>query len=140
LCQALKQADVISTSSFVPPVSAWVSDPRIKAIVTAAPAFGFAFDRVGLKDVHVPVQIWRAKDDRHQRNPYYDENVRAALPPVTEFQLVPGAGHYDFLAPCSPTLAMRVPTICIERNGFDRAKFHAMFNAEIVRFFKVNLP
>jgi predicted dienelactone hydrolase len=47
---------------------------------------------------------------------------------------VPGAGHFDFMAPCPEGLARVAPAICENRPGFDRAVFHVRFNAEIVRF------
>ena len=105
----------------------------------AAPAFGFAFDRAGLAAVKIPVQLWRAAEDRHQPNPYYDEAVRAALPGPVDYRVVPLAGHYSFLPPCDARLAAANPPICKDAPGFDRAAFHATFNAEIVRFFRSRL-
>ena len=45
--------------------AAWqdTKDARIKAIVVAAPALGFAFGEAGLRGVDMPVQLWRADDD-----------------------------------------------------------------------------
>ena len=40
-----------------------------------------------------------------------------------------------FLAPCSDELARVAPDVCAEVGGFDRAAFHAAFDAEVVRFF-----
>lgn len=65
LCEALKHAGVDLHLSADVPAGAWVHDPRIRAVVIAAPAFGFAFGRAGLSSVHIPVQLWRAADDRH---------------------------------------------------------------------------
>ena len=140
LCSALKGAkvDPDSLGADAPP-RAWITDPRIKAAVVAAPAFGFAFERTGLKDVHIPIQLWRAADDRHQPNPDYEEAVRRALPRPPEYHVIAGAGHYDFLPPCSPRLYAAVPNICTDPAGFDRAAFHRAFNAQIVRFFRERL-
>ena len=77
-------------------------DPRVKAVVVAAPAWGFAFGRAGLKDVHIPIELWRAANDRHQPNPWYDEAVRLALPRPPEYHVVAGAGHYDLPAALRP--------------------------------------
>jgi len=140
LCMAMKQAgvDPVHPPIHVPP-NAWVADERIKAVVAAAPAFGFTFDRMGLAGVRVPVQLWRAADDRHQPHPYYDEAVRAALPGPVDYHLVPLAGHYAFLPPCDARLAAAQPAICKDAPGFDRTAFHKAFNAEIVRFFRAHL-
>lgn len=140
LCMAIKQAgfDPVHPPIHVPP-NAWVPDGRIKAVVAAAPAFGYTFDRAGLSSVRVPVQLWRAADDRHQPHPYYEEAVRAALPGPADYHVVPLAGHFAFLPPCDERLAAAQPAICKDAPGFDRAAFHKAFNTEIVRFFRVHL-
>jgi predicted dienelactone hydrolase len=117
----------------------WTHDPRIMAVVSAAPAIGFTFGREGLKHVRAPVQLWRAEDDQVLRAPYYAEAVRDALPKPPEFHLVPGAGHYDFIQACSAELAKAVPLICHSAPGFDRAAFHADFNRDVVGFFRRTL-
>jgi predicted dienelactone hydrolase len=138
LCRALKAAGVSPGSITVPP-HAWVADPRIRAIVVAAPAFGFAFEKTGLANVRARVQLWRAAADHHQPNPWYEEVVRAALPAPPEYHVIPNADHYAFLAPCSAELAAAAPQICTDPPGFDRAVFHQSFNAEVVRFFSKTL-
>jgi predicted dienelactone hydrolase len=120
------------------PLNPWIADPRVKSAVIAAPAVGFAFTHEGLAHVAVPIQLWRADDDHILPAPDYADAVRAALPSPPEFHGVPGADHFDFLAPCSDSLAMRAPQICVD-HGFDRAAFHAQFNAAIVAFFRATL-
>jgi predicted dienelactone hydrolase len=117
------------------PALTFVHDPRIKALVVAAPALGYTFAPDGLKGVTAAVQLWQAEDDHILPGDEYAPAVRAALPTPPEFHLVPSADHYDFLAPCTPQLAQLAPQICQSRPGFDRAAFHATFNAEVVRFF-----
>lgn len=112
-------------------------DARLGAVVIAAPALGFAFDRDGLSAVRIPVQLWRADEDHILPPPYYADAVRAALPTPPEFHTAPGAGHFDFLTPCTDPRAM--PQICQSSPGFDRVSFHTHFNAEVVRFFTVKL-
>ncbi|TFW30895.1 alpha/beta hydrolase family protein [Massilia horti] len=111
-------------------------DARIKAAVIAAPALGFTFDAASLRDVRLPIQLWRAEDDVLLPHPWYAEAVRKSLPMEPEYHVVPGAGHFDFLAPCSEKLARIVPPICASQDGFDRASFHRRFNAEVVAFFE----
>jgi predicted dienelactone hydrolase len=113
----------------------WTHDPRIKAVVSAAPALGFAFDRKGLAAVRQPLQLWRAEDDEVLPHPYYTEAVRLALPEPPEMHVVADAGHYDFLPPCTAKLAARLPAICTSRPGFDRAAFHERFDHDVVAFF-----
>lgn len=143
LCQALRKAkiDPKDVGDHVP-AGAWSSDPRIKAIVVAAPAFAFTFTKDGLKNLRAPIQLWRAADDHHQRNPYYEEFIRQRLPQAPEYHVVSGAGHYDFLPPCSASLAAVNPMACADPAGFHRGTFHEEFNDDIVRFFRrtLNVP
>ena len=140
LCQAVHQAGVDLHTISYPPTSVWIHDPRIKAIVIAAPSFGFTFGRAGLTDIKVPVELWSAADDHHQPHPFYDEPIRTDLPKPPDFHVVEKAGHYDFLPPCGPSLTKARPEICTSEPGFDRAAFHDQFNAAIVHFFQTTLP
>lgn len=117
------------------PAATGAADRRIRAAVVAAPALGFAFGREGLKDVSVPVQLWRAEDDVVLPQPRYAEAVRAALPQAPDYHVVAHAGHFDFLMPCSAALAANVPDICTSEPGFDRAAFHQDFDRAVVKFF-----
>jgi predicted dienelactone hydrolase len=121
------------------PASTWVHDSRIKAAVVAAPALGYTFGREGLKDITVPIQLWRAADDHILPNPDYAEAVRIALPSPPEYHVVENGDHFDFLAPCSDLLRQIAPAICVSRPGFDRTAFHQTFNDEVVRFFEQTL-
>ena len=87
----------------------------------------------------IPIQLWGAADDRHQPPPNYVDKVRADLPQHPEYHVVANAGHYDFLPPCGTRLSLIAPIICTSPSGFDRAKFHELFNSEVVRFFAANL-
>ncbi len=121
------------------PANAWVHDPRIKAAVVAAPALGYTFGKAGLAGVHVPVQLWRADLDHVLPQPFYAQAVADDLPSPPEYHQVPLADHMDFLPPCDARKLSIVPAICESAPGFDRAAFHKMFEAEVVRFFKANL-
>lgn len=117
----------------------WTHDPRLKAVVAAAPAFGFAFTAASLKGIAAPVQLWRAEQDEILPSPYYVEPVRDRLAKRPEYHLVPNAGHFDFLPPCNPAMTASNPDLCVSRPGFDRAAFHTQFNREVVRFFRQTL-
>ncbi|MDB5821045.1 MAG: putative lipoprotein signal peptide [Rhizobacter sp.] len=119
--------------------SAGAADVRIRAAVVAAPALGFTFAPDGLENVKVPVQLWRGEIDAVVPHPRYAEAVRLALPEAPEYHVVPNAGHFDFLVPCSSALASLAPVICTSAAGFDRAAFHASFNAAVVGFFSKTL-
>lgn len=124
-----------------PVVSDWslLHDGRIKSAIVMAPALGPAFDRRGLASVIVPIRLYRAEADEVLPHPYYAEHVRLMLLRAPEYVVVPAAGHYVFLAPCSPTLKQSAPEICVDPPGVDRAAFHARLNAEIEDFFRRTL-
>ncbi len=122
-----------------PPPSAWVHDERIQAAVVAAPALGFTFGKQGLAGVHVPIQLWRAADDQVLPQPFYAQAVADNLSPAPEYHVVPGAGHLDFLVPCSAAFAKVVPEVCTSAAGFDRIKFHQQFNQAVLKFFQTEL-
>jgi predicted dienelactone hydrolase len=116
-----------------------LADPRIKAAVIAAPALGFTFDSASLKDVRLPIQLWRAESDTVLPHPRYAQAVNDALPLRPDYRQIPKAGHFDFLAPCSEAFAKSVPSICVSESGFDRQKFHDQFNSAVSKFFKAAL-
>jgi len=124
-----------------PAVSDWavVRDLRIKSAVLMAPALGPAFDQAGLADVRVPIRLYRPEADEVLRHPYNAERVRMMLPRAPEYVVLPGAGHYVFLAPYSPLLAQQAPQICVDPPGVDRGAVHARLNAEIEDFFRRTL-
>lgn len=134
-CQLLAKSDTPIASSG----STSLSDPRFKAAVIAAPALGFTFSPDGLKNIKVPVQLWRAENDLLVPHPRYAEAVRLALPDAPEYHVVPNAGHFDFLAPCSKALTSIAPAICTSAPRFNRIAFHRIFNAEVVGFFRKTL-
>jgi predicted dienelactone hydrolase len=130
-CQLMARSE----SPVAAPANIAVTDARIKAAVVAAPALGFTFSPDGLKNVRVPVQLWRAEHDTLVPHPRYAEAVRLALPEAPDYRVVANAGHYDFLASCSDALASLAPAICTSPAGFDRTTFHVGFNSEVVKFF-----
>lgn len=141
-CQAHPEyfdCKLVAKSGVRPAPQPIAHDPRIRAVVAAAPALGYTFGREGLASVRQPVQIWRAEDDRILPHPDYAEAVRLALPQPPDYHVVPHAGHFDFLTPCSAELAARVPQICTSAPGFDRTAFHADFNREVTAFFRRTL-
>jgi len=66
----------------------------------------------------------------------HDQGEPKSLPAT---HIVPLAGHFAFLAPCSPDLATAAPEICSDLLGFDRTAFHRDFNAAIVACFHKQL-
>jgi predicted dienelactone hydrolase len=122
------------------PSAAFVHDPRIAAAVIAAPAIGYAFTPEALATVTAPIQLWRGDSDEILPHPRHAQLVYDALPTKPEYHVVANAGHFAFLAPCTPMAEKYAPEICRDPVGFDRAAFHREFNAAVVAFFTAKLP
>jgi predicted dienelactone hydrolase len=116
--------------------AAWTHDNRVKAVVLAAPAVSYLFGPGSLKDVTVPVQLWRASNDDQVPDAWNTAVIRQELPKTPEEHVVTRAGHYAFLPPCSEGLAKQVPQICTDDPSFDRPAFHRAFNRAVVGFFQ----
>jgi predicted dienelactone hydrolase len=136
-CRRLKEQSINVSAPSTDPN--WVHDPRITAAVIAAPAIGYAFSPEGLSGIKVPIQLWRGDSDEILPHPNYAQAVYDRLPAKPEYHVVPNAGHYAFLAPCTQALASLVPEICRDPAGFDRAAFHREFNPAVVVFFTAKL-
>jgi predicted dienelactone hydrolase len=123
---------------------AFAHDPRVKALVIADPAFGPLFGQSGLKEVKTPIQLWQSERSGEditggEVTPEFVLAIDRDLPLKPDLHLVSGAGHFAFLPPCTAELAKRIPRICTDRGGFDRAAFHAQFNAAVSEFFRKHL-
>ena len=117
----------------------WSHDQRVKAAVLVAPAVSYVFGPGSLRDVKIPIQLWRGANDDQVPDEWNTALVRKELPMPPQEHVVPGAGHYAFLPPCSEALAQQTPQICTDIPSFDRSAFHRDFNSEIVAFFKKTL-
>lgn len=139
-CQAhpTHYACALTAKRPIPPevlAAKWVHDPRIKAVVSAAPAIGFVFGKEGLKGLTAPVQLWKAADDEILPGDDYAEAVHRDLPRPHEYRVVAGARHFDFLTPCQTAPVGGTQVLCESAPGFDRRAFHKDFNAQVTRFF-----
>ena len=138
-CRMLKDRK-INVSANITGQWNWVHDRRIVAAVIASPALGYAFSAEALSSVTVPIQLWRGDSDEILPHPNYAQAIYDRLPVKPEYHVVPNAGHFAFLAPCTPALAAVAPQICRDPQGFDRAAFHREFDPAVVAFFKAKLP
>jgi predicted dienelactone hydrolase len=108
-----------------------IHEPRVRAAVLLAPAYGVFFDRRALANVTAAVRIYRAESDRVVQHPYNEDQLRRALPQPPEYVVVPG-GHFVFVSPCRPSTRM---ALCQDPSGVDRTALHRRMNAEIADFF-----
>jgi predicted dienelactone hydrolase len=114
-------------------------DIRVKAAVLADPANTFLFGPDDLKDVDVPLEVWSSELGGAGVTRESVAAISRKLPSKPTPQVVPKAGHWAFLAPCSTGQASSNPKICADGPEFDRAAFHQIFNASLVAFFREQL-
>jgi predicted dienelactone hydrolase len=122
----------------IPPeakAAAWTHDPRIKAVVSAAPALGYAFTKEGLSRLTVPLQLWNGAEDAILPGEAYAVAVHRNLGRPHDYRLVAKAGHFDFLPPCEGAPPAHLAHLCASQPGFDRTAFHRDFNSAVTRFF-----
>lgn len=97
------------------------------------------FDDAGLQSVRVPVQLWASELGGDGVEFEHIEAIRTALPQAPEYHVAKGAGHFAYLAPCTPRLAEAAREICEDPEGFDRAVWHRTMNDAVVSFLKRHL-
>jgi predicted dienelactone hydrolase len=112
-----------------------ISDPRVKAVVIADPGNTIFFGPDDLKEVKVPIQLWSSALGGAGVTVESVANVDRKLPSKADYQIVPNARHWSFLAPCSPEQARAYPTACVDAPGFDRVTFHEHLHAGMIAFF-----
>lgn len=110
-------------------------DPRIRSAVVLAPVGAFIET---LRDVHIPVLLWRAGRDEVLTQPFHAEHIHQLLPSA-RYEVEPAAGHYAFLAHFPERIAERVGPPAHDPPGFDRDAFHVKLNAKVVEFFHQTL-
>lgn len=113
-------------------------DGRIKVAVIADP-LSMVFDAESLKRVAIPIQLWSSAYGGDGVTPESVAAVHRNLPVAPDWRPVENATHFGFVLPCSPALRESKPEICGDRAGFDRAAFHADFNAQVLAFFRQHL-
>jgi len=114
-------------------------DHRIGAAFAIAPVLGPAFDPESLANVSIPVRILVGTADRQAR-PSVTARPVARMIPRAELEMIPGAGHYTFLAPCSLRGRLFMRPLCADEDGIDRRDVHKRVAADARRFFDRSLP
>lgn len=114
-----------------------VIDERIRAVVAMAP-LGVVFDPASLKRVTIPVKIYTAQYDTVLVGKYHGQRLRTEMPRA-EFEEVPGAAHFAFMAQPTQPLPSIAGDPAENPPEFDRAAFHARLQSEVADFFERQL-
>jgi len=115
-------------------------EPRIKAFVLADPLSFFA-DKSTLERLKAPIQLWSSARGGMGVAPKDVAAIAQNLALRSDFHQVPNSTHMSFIFPCTSAFAKtNPPSVCTDPPGFDRTEFHKDFNAEVLKFFRENLP
>jgi len=109
-------------------------DPRIKVAVLADPLAIF-FSPESLAPLKAPIQLWASERGGYGVLPHDLAALDASLPARHDYRVVSNAAHLAFFL-CPPALLQARSEVCEDAPGFDRAAFHAQFNADVLAFFR----
>jgi predicted dienelactone hydrolase len=109
--------------------------PGVKAAYVMAPALVQSLDAGSLKRMNLPVSIILGDADR-VAPPATNGEVAAAAIQGAKLRILPGVGHYDFLAECTPAGDTALD-ICPTRNP--RAPTHKAATDDATTFFDAAL-
>ena len=113
-------------------------DPRVKAAFVMAP-LSLVFDKAGMASVDRPVFLYYGQNDPVLLPKENVLHIAPLLKTVDGIRMIPGAGHYVFLSPCSTALAKDAPMLCQDPPGVDRVAVHAEIDAAALAFFRKTL-
>lgn len=113
-------------------------DPRIKAAFVMAP-LSLIFDKSGVASINRPVFLYYGQDDQVLNPKYNVLHIAPSIKTLVGIKMIPKAGHYVFLSPCSPQLTKEAPDICVDPPGVDRVAAHRQINADALAFFRKTL-
>lgn len=109
-------------------------DPRYKACMAFAPVGGGLFPKESLKDITVPVQIYRAERDMILRNPFHAEDIARNLPQDCDYHVTEKAGHFSYLSWVRDDVKADLGELANDMPGFEREAEHAKIHQEMLEF------
>lgn len=113
-------------------------DPRVRAVFAMAPALGVGFRPDSLDKISIPVAIVAGTADKNV--PIASSaQVFAKHIPHAQLSLLPGVGHYTFLAACADQGKKSRPDLCVDDAGIDREAIHAKTVDLAVHFLSIHL-
>lgn len=113
------------------------ADPRFQAFVLLSP-LSVVFSPEEIRRTHKPMLIAVGERD-DELFPRVNAIALARELPNAQLKLIAKAGHFAFLAPCSPQLTAIAPALCTDGEGFDRIAFQEELNIDIVDYFNRKL-
>lgn len=117
------------------PLRNFPTDPRIRAVALAAPAYGMLFSRESLRGLHVPLLLLRAERDRINRLSPRGDALKEDMPRPIEYAVLPDADASSLMSACPPSLLRELPDLCSNLPPERRALVHRRLNTALSRFF-----
>jgi predicted dienelactone hydrolase len=136
LFERLRQSDQVVTESLGRHGESY-RDQRIRSAYIIAPSLGMALTERSLQEIDIPLRIVVGDADSIAP-PDLNATRIASLAEGCEIDLLPGVGHYTFLAECTAAGKQYLP-ICTDNQGVDRARVHQQVAADAFRFFSRTL-
>jgi predicted dienelactone hydrolase len=115
-----------------------VADSRVRALLLMAP-LSLMFGRQTLGDVHVPTLIYSGDSDLLVAMDANAQALARKLPVHPDYRVIPNAGHFVFMAPCTDSQRHAMPGLCNDAEGVDREQIHRDLISEAGRFFSHSL-
>jgi predicted dienelactone hydrolase len=113
-------------------------DPRIRAVFAIAPAVARAFTPESLQKITIPVEIVAGAADHIAPPPenaqFFASNIKGA-----KLTILPGVGHYTFLAIGTETGKKQLPQLFVDNPGVDREAVHKQVAKMAADFFEKEL-
>ncbi|MGV1870418.1 alpha/beta hydrolase family protein [Agrobacterium rosae] len=113
------------------------ADKRIRAFVLLSP-LSIVFSPEEIKRIDLPMLV-AVGDKDEELSPEANAISLVGDLQNAQLKLIPNAGHFTFLAPCTQQLSATAPALCVDREGFDRVAFHRELNSEILDYFNRKL-
>jgi predicted dienelactone hydrolase len=114
-----------------------VPDSRVRVLVLLAPAIPWFMGPGALAEVHARLFV-RTADRDEITPPAFVEWILRGLPANAQmdYQVVPGAGHFAFVAPFPPALANPGFPPSQDPPGFDRTAYQAQLCSDVLAFLR----
>ncbi len=112
-------------------------DDRIRAVFAIAPVLGSSFTLESLGDIDIPVRVVVGDQDDQALPDVTAVPVATAITRAS-LELLPGVGHYTFLAECTFKGRLFVKQLCTDPEGTDRRQIHNEVASDVLRFFDFN--
>jgi predicted dienelactone hydrolase len=112
-------------------------DERVKALVLLAPATPWFMAPDALRAVHIPILVLSGEKDDVTPDWHAQIVVRGVADANrVEHRTIANAGHFSFQSPFPDVMKRPGLAPAHDPDGFDRARYNAEMNADIIEFLK----